>query len=69
MALPGNETCSGCIFWAVVPAVSNGTSSVGQCRRYAPQVLELNGKAATRWPLVVGDWWCGDHAYIDENTS
>jgi hypothetical protein len=58
----GNAFCGNCVFWAN----DEEEESIGECRRYPPQVITLADEDGTMTPVSVFpasevDQWCGEH--------
>jgi hypothetical protein len=58
----GNSFCGNCVFWAN----NEEEESIGECRRYPPQVITLADEDGTMTPVSVfpaseSDEWCGEH--------
>jgi len=60
-------SCSTCIFLSRGNRAGN---KGGQCRKNAPVLFIREGKMPSAiWPLVYDDWWCGEHATLEEDTE
>lgn len=54
-------SCSGCAFYDNEDYEVEGITydhSFGICRRYPPKRID---GATSGFPIVEGDWWCGEH--------
>lgn len=64
--------CNTCAFWQPRPEIAHpGGNQAGNCRRHAPTSFAhvTSGKPITRWPLTVGDDFCGDYSFVDEGVA
>ena len=61
----GAARCTTCHWWKDTIVYAADGAKLGQCRRRAPVAMEINGRAATRYPMVREDDMCGDHAAVD----
>jgi hypothetical protein len=58
----GNAFCGNCVFWDK----EEDEDSIGECRRYPPQVITLADEDGTMTPVSIfpaseADHWCGEH--------
>ena len=65
-----NKRCGNCVWYAITTVDADKGGSVGECRRYPPQITaDGDGSYITRWPLVQGYRWCGEFTPEQEDET
>lgn len=53
--------CERCIHWKRGPNGVFFKDTEGQCRRFPPVPLALDGQLQRAWPKTMWNDWCGEH--------
>lgn len=53
-----DKTCGNCRYFRMY-----------ECHRHPPVVIQLADEAATKWPHVEDDDWCGEHELTKEESA